>query len=495
MMMGTPSDSAAAVALEKPKEKIRFLEDMTEAEAAQSAGAIPAGLQNLGNTCYMNATLQALKSIPELQQELSKYKQRHGGPGRLSRAADRDSSAAGELDIRRLDFANMDITASLRDLFAQMSQTQESFPPLMFLSALRKSFPQFAQRSRDGRGYAQQDAEEAWSQVLSQLRRSLTRTESSAEGSKAASFVDNYMAGTFESVMECDDPTVREAEEPVHSKEEFLKLNCHITNETNHLRDGLANGLVEKIDKFSSTLDRDAAYTKTSKITRLPKYLTVHFVRFDWRRDTNKKAKIMRKVSFPKELDVVEFCADALQKTLAPVRNKFREVRGLEEDAERARKRQKRAADDAARSGLPDKPAETKGKKASKSKDEDTEMEGVEFKTDAELDAERNAAILDAKRDLLKLVGDLGVHDESVNRTGLYELRGIITHQGISADSGHYTAFVKKRGRKDPTTGKVGEEDGKWWWFNDDKVTEFEADRIETLSGGGECGSGQWASS
>jgi ubiquitin carboxyl-terminal hydrolase 14 len=72
MMMGTPSGATGII--EKPKEKIRFLEDMTEAEAAQSEHAIPSGLQNLGNTCYMNSTLQTLRAIPELQEELTKYK-------------------------------------------------------------------------------------------------------------------------------------------------------------------------------------------------------------------------------------------------------------------------------------------------------------------------------------------------------------------------------------------------------------------------------------
>jgi ubiquitin carboxyl-terminal hydrolase 14 len=463
MMMGTPGEGGDAIV--RPTEKIKFLEDMTEAEAAQQVGAIPAGLVNLGNTCYLNSTLQALRSIPELQDALGKHQHTSTSDAPL-----------------------LDITNQLKDLFKDMSETQGGMTPFTFLNALRTTFPQFAERSKKGPGFAQQDAEEAWSQIISQLRQKLKwRNPTEGEAAKASSFVDAYMAGEFSTTLQCDDPAALEGgEQPTTAKEPFLKLNCHIDNQTAHLRDGLLSGLSEKIEKRSEVLGRDVTYTKTSKISRLPKYLTVHFVRFFWKRDVQKKAKIMRKVTFPHELDAVEFCTDELKKALIPVRDKVREVRKDEEDVERARKRRKK--NPMLDGEVPEEKKESAkkdNKKPAGSGDGDVEMTET-FKTDAEWEAEKDAALLEAKKELNALIDPELRKDEGANQSGIYELRAVVTHQGASADSGHYTAYVKKTAPKDPVTGKVGEEDGKWWWFNDDKVTEVTADKIDALAGGGE---------
>lgn len=489
-MLGSASSEGSA--LLAPKEKQKFVEDMTEAEVAAQEGATPAGLENLGNTCYLNSTLQVLRSIPEMQDSLKLYK-----PDPSAGSSLQDLSRFG---LDGLSGAN-DLTAQLRDLYKRMSETQQGFPPVMFLNALRSAYPQFAQKAKNGHGYAQQDAEEAWSQIIHLLRQNLKISENKADAQKTTAFIDRYLAGSFHSTLA--PPTEAAENEPVvETDDTFLKLDCHINIATNHLRDGIMAALTEEIEKRSPTLGHDAVYTKTSKIARLPQYLTVHFVRFNWKKEINKKAKIMRKVTFPEELDVVEFCTDELKSRVIPVRDKIRDIRKDEQDIERARKRQKlahkqeqdRQHDEAKKPEAA--PIAKLREQAEKKESKDKVPEGGDldvYKTDAEYEAERAQSIKQAKKELFSVINPELAADEGANKSGLYELTGVITHQGASADSGHYTSFVKKPWRMvdDPKApgGKRKEEDGKWWWFNDDKVSEVDPERIMTLSGGGESAS------
>ena len=261
--MGTPSSEFT---IKRPTGKVKFVEDMTEAEVARQRGATPAGLVNLGNTCYLNSTLQALRCMPELQDQLATY-------------SVRDHMADGQ---------PMDLAYQLKQLYGEMSQTQESMTPLAFLTALRSLFPQFGERTRDSRNFAQQDAEEAWTEIVSSIKRNLPPVNG------GDSFVGKYMTGRLISTLECDDPAAREAgEQPQTTTDPFLKLDCHIDKDINHLRDGILRSLTEAgIEKQSEALERTCTYTKKAKISHLPKFLTVHFVRFFWKRDISKKAKI-----------------------------------------------------------------------------------------------------------------------------------------------------------------------------------------------------------
>jgi len=84
----------------------------------------------------MNATVQMLRAIPELQTALTGY----SPSSRAVELADqivRSGSASG-------------LPAHLGQLYTSMSRTVDSFTPMQFLASLRQSFPQFAEVSRSG---------------------------------------------------------------------------------------------------------------------------------------------------------------------------------------------------------------------------------------------------------------------------------------------------------------------------------------------------------
>lgn len=388
---------------QEPVEKPKFIEDMNESELA-TALELPAGLTNLGNTCYMNATLQCLKSVRELREALKSFKDAAGGSG--SGLSDIASPGA--------------ITMSMRNLFDDMERN-DTVTPVLFLQRMHIAFPNFAQTGENGT-YRQQDANECWSELLKMLQQKLPASKGNCDQiSKHNSFIDQWFGGSFDVQMKCTEAE----EEPISkSKENFLQLSCFISTEVKYMHSGIRLRLKEQLTKRSPTLDRDAVYTKTSLISRLPAYLTVQFVRFQYKGKEGINAKVLKDIKFPMEFDAFELCTPELQTKLSPVRAKFKEV----EDAELERN--------------------LKGKN----------------KTKAELEKEKPKTLPQP----YCFDDDLGS-----NNSGYYTLQAVLTHQGRSSSSGHYVGWVRQKGDQ-------------WIKFDDDYVSPVDAEAILKLSGGGD---------
>ncbi|KAJ3360250.1 Ubiquitin carboxyl-terminal hydrolase 14 [Kappamyces sp. JEL0680] len=112
MMMGTVGEL-----LKEPAERAVFVEDMSDAEISKAL-KLPAGLVNLGNTCYLASTVQCLRAIPELGEAIKKW------------AAGRLTSRSG-LAISSDQFANFAI--SMNTLFDELSTSGSPVHPIMFV--------------------------------------------------------------------------------------------------------------------------------------------------------------------------------------------------------------------------------------------------------------------------------------------------------------------------------------------------------------------------
>ena len=380
----------------------------------KSSVMVPRGIVNLGNTCYMNATIQCLRTVPELRESLKNF-----APPVNPAPATHNPTTQG-------------LTLALQNLFSFLENEGEALQPFVFIQSLHTVIPSFAEKGPRG-GLQQQDAQECWIEILrvigeylpaSQLSTAdttlLGRREGATPNHSKSNMIDEFFSGTLKCSYSC-----KEADEPVTSStEKFLSIPCYIEHDVRYLESGIRFGLKGEVDKPSPSLGRNCVYSRSSLVDRLPGYLTVQVMRFDFGKYSSAAVgeemvsrKILKDIKFTFNLDMYPFCTPELQARLAPMRGRFKQL----EDS----RDQKKAGEDESLKG-----------------EEQPEL-------------------------------PLPPEDKGSNNSGYYELIAVLTHQGRSINSGHYVAWVRQ-----------GEED--WIKLDDDKIDHVDPTTVLKLSGGGD---------
>jgi len=425
MLVGT------ADVVKEPAEKVVFVEDMAQADQAKSGSILPAGLRNLGNTCYLNSTLQCLRYVPELRQALNRY----------------TGTGANQQPF---------LTNALKDTLNLLDGTTEPVPPMQFVMLLRQQFPQFAQQSRGH--FMQQDADEFLNELLTSLAANLREAYGLPTLEDAGNFVDALLGMEVEDTLTCAET---EAEPAVVKRDQVRKLVCNIQGgagsdvKINYLHEGVKLALEGTIEKQSAVLGRDAVWNKTTRISRLPRYLCVQFMRFFWKATPDSqdhagvKCKSLRTVTFPETLDMFDFCNKMLQDRLMLTREK--------------------EVDEILGKGL--KKDEAAGDNADVTMTDAGAAEGE--------DEEEKAALQAALAMSMAESAEAAVSPTPcgpglpLDFKGMYELFGVVTHKGRTADGGHYMGWVRQKGDN-------------WLVFDDEDVSECKTAEVLQLSGGGD---------
>ena len=437
----------------------------------QDSIVLPPGLDNLGNTCWLNSSLKAFYSIPELRTALINFSTEHGAQNCKNHVCQHHTAASinSGLPQPTADEINLVVTVGnlYKEVTANIEKSQsgqafdEAIKPVPLLLNIAKVYPDLFDLT--AQQHEQQDVDEFLTYFITTLNKILITHNETDKTNK--NLIQELFGIDIEIVTEpaCKaddgdnktnsedektDTTMNDGEgaekkaaesQKVITFDAWTKLRADVNVDLTDIQGGIKAALREVIEKNVVTggLTVKTSFNRNNLIISLPKYLLVQLQRFQWKQETQSKAKLIRRVNINQSIDLFPLCSAETQKKIEPFRKTLDSLR-----------------------------AETL---AAANGDKMTDLDGPKK---------------EPKQD---------------EKAGYYDLCAIITHQGRSADSGHYVAWTKTNAgskyEQNMLTGMTEKEKEKWkelqtgkaWIKHDDTKMSFSSDKILTdLAGGGD---------